>query len=45
MIGAVEVEQSAFTYLEQFDSFARRSTQQVFWEMEWEYVCYLPGGG
>lgn len=36
MIGAVEVEQSAFAHLEQFDALARRNAQQVFSEMEWE---------
>ena len=36
MIGAVEVDQSAFARLEQFDSLAGRNAQQVFSEMEWE---------
>ncbi|MGD1877766.1 MAG: MBL fold metallo-hydrolase [Kiloniellaceae bacterium] len=36
MIGAVEVDQSAFAGLEQFDALARRNAQQVFSEMEWE---------
>ncbi|MFZ2099851.1 MAG: MBL fold metallo-hydrolase [Oricola sp.] len=36
MITAVEVDQSAFEYLEQFDALARRNAQQVFSEMEWE---------
>jgi glyoxylase-like metal-dependent hydrolase (beta-lactamase superfamily II) len=36
IIGAVEVDQSAFAYLEQFDQLARRNAQQVFSEMEWE---------
>jgi hypothetical protein len=36
MIGSVEVDQSAFDYLEQFDALARRNAQQVFSEMEWE---------
>jgi len=36
MIGSVEVDQSAFSYLEQFDALARRNAQQVFSEMEWE---------
>ena len=36
MIGAVEVDQSAFSNLEQFDALARRNAQQVFSEMEWE---------
>lgn len=36
IIGAVEVDQSAFVYLEQFDALARRNAQQVFEEMEWE---------
>lgn len=36
MIGAVEVDQSAFGHLEQFDALARRNAQQVFAEMEWE---------
>lgn len=36
MIGSVDVDQSAFGYLEQFDALARRNAQQVFSEMEWE---------
>ena len=36
MIGSVEVDQSDFSYLEQFDALARRNAQQVFSEMEWE---------
>jgi glyoxylase-like metal-dependent hydrolase (beta-lactamase superfamily II) len=36
MITSVEVDQSAFSYLEQFDALARRNAQQVFSEMEWE---------
>lgn len=36
MIGAVEVDQSAFAHFEQFDALARRNAQQVFTEMEWE---------
>ena len=36
MISSVEVDQSAFSYLEQFDALARRNAQQVFSEMEWE---------
>jgi glyoxylase-like metal-dependent hydrolase (beta-lactamase superfamily II) len=36
MITSVEVDQSAFDYLEQFDALARRNAQQVFSEMEWE---------
>jgi len=36
MIGSVDVDQSAFAYLEQFDALARRNAQQVFSEMEWE---------
>lgn len=36
IIGSVEVDQSAFTYLENFDGLARRNAQQVFTEMEWE---------
>ena len=36
MITSVDVDQSAFSYLEQYDSLARRNAQQVFSEMEWE---------
>ena len=36
MITSVDVDQSAFSYLEQFDALARRNAQQVFSEMEWE---------
>jgi len=36
MIGAVEVDQTSFAHLEQFDALARRNAQQVFSEMEWE---------
>ncbi len=36
IIGAVEVDQSAFRHLEQFDALARRNAQQIFAEMEWE---------
>lgn len=36
MIGSVDVDQSSFAYLEQFDALARRNAQQVFSEMEWE---------
>lgn len=34
--GSVEVDQSNFTYLNQFDSLARRNAQAVFEQMEWE---------
>lgn len=36
MISSVNVDQSAFSNLEQFDSLAKRNAQQVFSEMEWE---------
>ncbi len=36
IIGSVNVDQSAFAYLENFDGLARRNAQQVFSEMEWE---------
>jgi len=36
IIGSVEVDQSAFAYLKNFDILARRNAQQVFSEMEWE---------
>ncbi len=36
IIGSVEVDQSAFAYLDQFDSLARRNAQAVFAQMEWE---------
>ena len=35
-LGAVEVDQSAFAHLEQFDSLARRNAQTAFEQMEWE---------
>ena len=34
--GSVEVDQSDFAYLDQFDSLARRNAQAVFEQMEWE---------
>ncbi|WNJ99551.1 MBL fold metallo-hydrolase [Thalassospiraceae bacterium LMO-JJ14] len=36
IIGSVEVDQSAFAYLDQFDSLARRNAQAAFQQMEWE---------
>lgn len=36
IIGSVEVDQSAFSYLDQFDALARRNAQTVFEQMEWE---------
>jgi glyoxylase-like metal-dependent hydrolase (beta-lactamase superfamily II) len=36
IIGSVEVDQSAFAHLEQFDSLARRNAQTAFEQMEWE---------
>jgi len=36
IIGAVEVDQSAFAYLDQFEALARRNAQTVFEQMEWE---------
>lgn len=36
IIGAVDVDQSAFSGLEEFDILARRNAQAVFSEMEWE---------
>ena len=36
IMGAVEVDQSAFSYLENFDQLARRNAQEVFSQMEWE---------
>jgi len=36
IIGSVEVEQSAFSRLAQFDALARRNAQAVFQQMEWE---------
>lgn len=36
IIGAVDVDQSAFSYLENFDQLARRNAQEVFSQMEWE---------
>jgi glyoxylase-like metal-dependent hydrolase (beta-lactamase superfamily II) len=36
IIGSVEVDQSDFSYLDQFESLARRNAQTVFEQMEWE---------
>lgn len=36
IITSVDVDQSAFTYLENFDTLAKRNAQKVFTEMEWE---------
>jgi len=36
IIGSVKVDQSAFSYLEQFDSLSRRNAQTAFQQMEWE---------
>lgn len=36
IIGSVNVDQSAFSYLEQFEALARRNAQAVFEQMEWE---------
>lgn len=36
IIDAVEVDQSAFSYLDQFDALARRNAQTVYEQMEWE---------
>ncbi|MEP1030291.1 MAG: MBL fold metallo-hydrolase, partial [Alphaproteobacteria bacterium] len=36
IIGSVNVDQSAFARLEQFDSLARRNAQTAFQQMEWE---------
>ncbi|MCZ4287259.1 MBL fold metallo-hydrolase [Hoeflea alexandrii] len=36
MIGSVEIDQSDFSYLDQFESLAKRNAQQVYSEMEWE---------
>lgn len=36
IIGSVEVDQAAWSYLENFDGLARRNAQQVYSEMEWE---------
>lgn len=36
IIGAVEVDQSAFTHLQNFDLLARRNAQTLFEAMEWE---------
>lgn len=36
IIGSVNVDQSAFKYLKQFDMLAKRNAQKVFSEMEWE---------
>ncbi|MCW8843774.1 MAG: MBL fold metallo-hydrolase [Rhodobacteraceae bacterium] len=36
IIGAVEIDQSAFSYLDQFDQLARRNAQEAFSQMEWE---------
>ena len=36
IIGSVDVDQSAFAYLDQFDALAGRNAQAVFQQMEWE---------
>lgn len=36
IIGSVKVDQSAFSYLQDFDALAGRNAQAVFSEMEWE---------
>ena len=36
IIDSVNVDQAAFTYLENFDGLAKRNAQQVYSEMEWE---------
>jgi glyoxylase-like metal-dependent hydrolase (beta-lactamase superfamily II) len=36
ILGAVDIDQSAFAHLEQFDQLARRNAQEVFSKMEWE---------
>ncbi|MFW5698835.1 MAG: MBL fold metallo-hydrolase [Planctomycetota bacterium] len=36
IIGSVDVDQSAFAHLDQFETLAGRNAQQVFTEMEWE---------
>lgn len=36
IIGSVDVDQSDFTYLDQFDALAGRNAQAAFAEMEWE---------
>ena len=36
IIDSVHVEQSAFSYLENFEGLAKRNAQQVYSEMEWE---------
>lgn len=36
LAGAADVDQSAFAYLDQFDSLARRNTQTAFTQMEFE---------
>lgn len=34
--GSVEIDQSAFSYLDQFDALARRNAQAAYEKMEWE---------
>lgn len=36
IVGSVEIDQSAFSYLDQFDALARRNAQTAFEQMEWE---------
>ena len=36
IIGSVNVDQSGFSYLDQFDALAKRNAQTVFQQMEWE---------
>ncbi|GAA5074635.1 hypothetical protein N0B44_27100 [Roseibacterium beibuensis] len=36
IIGAVEVDQLAFSHLDQFDALAGRNAQMLLQQMEWE---------
>ena len=36
IIGSVDVDQSTFAYLDQFEALAGRNAQAVFQQMEWE---------
>ena len=36
IIGSVDVDQSGFSYLDQFEALAGRNAQAVFEQMEWE---------
>ena len=36
VVGSVDIDQSDFSYVDQFDALARRNAQTAFEQMEWE---------